>query len=106
MARIRAITQSSGGGGNSPVVDYDSNNLIHSITSQNASWAATDDCVMTGSYYSSNAYSCNIFVNSKMLIYGKDGTFGYQGTGLFIKKGDVITTNDVGTYNLSFYGIA
>lgn len=106
MSLIRSCAVGSGGESHSSVVDYDSQNLIHSITSQNASWTATDDCVMTGSMASGSNYNCNILVNSKMLAYGKDATFGYQGTGIFIKKGDVVTTNDVGTFNLSFYGLA
>ena len=99
-------TSGGGGGTSSPVVAYDSTRLLHTITSQQATWTATEDCALDGSFYSSSQYNCNIFVDGYMLVYGKSGTFGYQNKGLFIKKGNVITTNDVGTYSLHFYGLA
>lgn len=97
-------------------VTADLNNQIHSITSGNASWTATEDCIMIGAMRMTNNTGAQVFLDGNLVLTSaitqaltdSYARIGYGDKGFAIPKGTVVTTRNAsgGQYNLKFYKVA
>lgn len=116
MAVAEIIVNANGGGGG---VSYqaDLSDLLATLTTQIASYTATKDCVITGSFLSgSGGVAAELSLDgtvvlktdaasSKGVYIGKINSTE-TGYGICVKKGQVISTGSYGNYNLNIYGMA
>lgn len=118
MATAECNYFNSGGGGSVTLNQllYNANKtLLDTITTVSGSYTATEDCVMYGSMaFGGSSSSPNISFDSTVFAFLNTGGtlyFGYSSSslstpdtyGVFVPKGTVVTTRNVGTYNLKFY---
>lgn len=102
------------GGGYTPSIIPDTNNLLGSITTVGGSYTATEDCVMMiRGMKATSATEAYITINGKAFIRifnaSSDGMYMPQNDyGIFIPKDTVVgTKNGTGnSYNIEFYKCA
>ena len=96
-------------------ITADLNNLLHNITTYNASWTATEDCIMIGTVYTTNTTAAQVSFNGNVAISMETMSttaplprVGYGNMGFAIPKGTVVATRNQssGRYNLKFYKVA
>ena len=106
--------ESSSAGGGYKKLTADLNNLITSITTRNASWTATDDCIMIGTVYTTTNTAAQVSFDGNVVVSMETNStsqpltrVGYGNMGFAVPKGTVVTTrsDSSGNYNLKFYGI-
>lgn len=74
---------------------------LHSITTVNASWTATDNCVVTGWLDNYQTTDAKVYVDGAEVGYGANSTCSIW---ILVKKGQTVTTRtDGGRYNLGCY---
>lgn len=92
-------------------IDFD--NKLTTITTQGASWTATEDCAVVSKIKVYTAVSTGVYVDGN-LVHGfangvETGAYGSSSTVVFyVKKGSVITTDPPehnGQFALSIYGL-
>ena len=97
-------------------ITADLNNQIHSITTRNASWTATEDCIMIGAMRMTNNTAAQVSLNGEIAVSMETtqalthtyARVGYGNIGFAIPKGTVVTTRNAsgGEYKLYFYKVA
>ena len=104
----RALSVSGGGGGSDVGYEPDTDHLVHSITGQNQSWTATEDCVMIGTVASSGGGG-EMYIDGILMISASGTLYigtGAQKRGIFIAKDTVISSrNGAGSYSVNFYKV-
>jgi hypothetical protein len=89
----------------------DYSRVLTTITTQDASWTATEDCVLTGSlkvldYITSFVYVDGLELGALCNQSSSSSSYTRTSVYFYIKKGSVITTrSDGGTYDLTVYAL-
>lgn len=89
-------------------------NVIHTLTSYNQSWVATEDCAFIANFDGGTNTNANVSVNGVIVvstpyIQSSNKTCQWVATPpIYVKKGDTVATrdaSDTGTYNVKFYSL-
>ena len=90
-------------------VDY--NNVLTTITTQGASWTATEDCAIVGGIRVTEPYAAELSVNGKSIsvLYNNLATSSNPAqinSVSYVKKGSIVTTRaGHGIYSFTAYGL-
>ena len=86
----------------------DFSNQLHSITQTSAQWTATQDCWLQGIVRGANNSAGLVYVNGISVggVYVENASDCLVAVFVPVKAGAVISTRNVGTYDLKVYGCA
>ena len=85
----------------------DTTKLIHSITTKSATWTATEDCCCVSRINGTSGNTAIVYIDDVTVQTGSyNSTFTAPFSSIFyVKKGQVVSTRNLGTYYLDFYGL-
>ena len=99
-------------------IEPNTNNLLGQITTVNGSYTATEDCIMCGMIKNSggdkgaqiniNGYPALIAYHASTgnaCAYVGNVTVANSKVGMYIPRGSVVTSSNIGTYSIKFYSI-
>ena len=84
----------------------DTSKVLTSITTAGASWIATDDGFITGTFGGKDINSNGIvYIDNVSVVAAKSTYYEYYNLLLPIKKGQTVRTRDSGSYSIVIYGV-
>ena len=84
----------------------DTSRALATLTTAGASWTATEDGFITGTFGGKDINTNGIvYIDNVGVVAGKSTYYEYHNLLLPIKKGQTVRTRDSGSYALVIYGV-